>query len=105
MKGKNKMGLESHVDRVLMNYFSSKVWHKLFKKYHWNKGDLLVDCEGTANRIMKVLDESQGFGPLRYDPVAKKIEFGVHHWIITDELKYQKYCDRFKAWEIDRDDY
>ena len=89
------MGLESHVDRILIK---SKIIRG--KHYEWSRGlALLGNKEKNAEKIMQVLDESGEFGPSRYNKDTDRIELGVHEQFYDgDRLAYDSYFKDFKNW-------
>ncbi len=92
------MGLEKHVDNVI-----EEGNHLLSLCCTWDNG-LKVNNALTAFDIMKILDGSGEFGPTRYNSDTKEIEFGV----VKDFYKgydYLKYCLRFKAGLISKEDW
>jgi hypothetical protein len=91
------MGLESHVDRVLME-------KRLMKgnDYRWENGLKPIGfgsktSRDVAERIMKVLDRSDEFGPTRYNEKKNEIEFGTFSEYFDGDLSdYAQYCEDFK---------
>jgi hypothetical protein len=98
------MGLETHVDRILME-------KRLLRgnDYRWENGLKPMGFASTipediAKRIMKVLDRSDEFGPTRYNKRTNKIEFGVVVEFFSGKLtEYGQYRKDFKNWLVDRE--
>jgi len=85
------MGLEKHVDRILSEA-------KLAGSYFWCNG--LSTSEKDAKKIMKVLDDTEEFGPTRYNKKTGRIEFGVVEEFYTGS-DYNNYSKDFKNWIVD----
>jgi len=103
------MGLQNHVDDVIREKGCAYLYF-----YEWKDNHMVINADlnevGTklvVDEIMTILDGSGGFGPTRYDPQSRKIEFGVHSMFFPSKngLEYQKYCDDFKRFKIDKKDY
>ena len=98
------MGLESHVDRILME-------KRLLtgNDYRWENGLKPMGfgsttSEDIAKRIMKVLDRSDEFGPTRYNKETNKIEFGLFVEFFPGTLvEYDQYREDFKNCIVDRE--
>jgi hypothetical protein len=93
-----KMGLESHVDRILEEAGIPKGW------YHWHNGmNIDAEYEGyeqeQAEKIMEILDKSGEIGPTRFDSETGKIDFGTHRSFFKSEKRYQNYVKDFKAFK------
>lgn len=94
---KKKSGLESRVDSVI-----EEANPGLRAVYYWEDGMNIKD-ESKVNEIIKILESSGEFGPVRYNKNNKKIEIGVTKdwWTPSDGGdSYEDYVKKFKNFEL-----
>jgi hypothetical protein len=77
-----KMGLESHVNRVIEEKDIS-----LYKYLCWN-GGLYVSDKEIAEKIMTIQDDSGEFGKTRYDENSKRIYFEIYKTFLNTDLNW-----------------
>lgn len=89
-----RAGLQSHVRSVIEENAP-----ELVDKLDWTSQGLFIEDKRIANEIMEILDSSGEFGPTRYNPETRIIEFGVFRDYFVPSKKYRTYGEHVEGWK------